>query len=128
MKFRCCLIGISWLVTLGVFCHGHDHAVAGSPRPSSSASETTFLVKPYLQLGDVSPGKVAEDLVLLWHADDVEAVWAVEFQTGAEAAWRLAPPPSSRKISVPGIVSHRLYRVAFQGLMPGKEFAYRVRK
>ncbi len=76
MKVRCCVIGISWLVALGVICHGHDHEVDASPRSSSKASETTFLVKPYLQLGDIPPGRVAADLVLLWHANDGEAVWA----------------------------------------------------
>ena len=128
MKVRCCVVGVSWLVALGVICHGNEHRVNDSPRPSSNASEPIFLVKPYLQLGDVSPGKVVDDLVLLWHADLGEAVWAVEYQTGAEAAWRLASPPTSRRITVPSIAPHQLFRVALTGLVPGKEFAYRVRK
>jgi acid phosphatase type 7 len=128
MKFRCRLIGVSWVVALGVVCHGHDHRVDASPRPSSDASETTFLVKPYLQLGNVSPGRVTDELVLLWHADLGEAVWAVEYQAGVEAVWRLSPPPASHRSSVPGIAPHRLFRVALTGLVPGKEFAYRVRK
>jgi hypothetical protein len=128
MKFRCCVVGISWLVALAVIGHGSDHRVNGSPPPSSNASETTFLVKPYLQLGDVTPGRVVDDLVLLWHTDLGEAVWAVEYQTETQAAWRLAPPPTSHRITVPGIAPHRLFRAALTGLVPGKEFAYRVRK
>jgi acid phosphatase type 7 len=128
MKVRCCVVGVCWLLALGVICHGNGHGVNDSSRPISSAPETTFLVKPYLQLGDVTPGRVTEDLLLLWHADDVEAVWAVEYQTGAEAAWRLAPPAVSHRITAPAIAPHRLFRVALKGLVPGKEFAYRVRK
>jgi hypothetical protein len=110
MKVRCYVVGVSWLVALGVICQGTDHRANDSPRSSSNASETPLLVKPYLQLGNVSPGKVVDDLVLLWHADLGEAVWAVEYQTGAEAAWRLASPPTSRRITVPGLAPHQLFR------------------
>jgi hypothetical protein len=41
---------------------------------------------------------MAEDLLLLWHADDVEAVWAVEYQPAGEATWRLARSRSTAEL------------------------------
>jgi len=92
------------------------------------ASDTAFLVKPYLQLGDASPGKVPHDLVLVWHADDTEAVWTVDYQAGAEATWRTTAASTTRRITVPGIAPHRVSRAILQDLATGAKFAYRVRK
>ena len=74
-------------------CLGHDHVDAGSPQLIAEASDVTFLVKPYLQIGDAPPGSAIKDLVLLWHADDVESVWRVEYQPEADATRHVAAPP-----------------------------------
>ena len=105
--------------------------VNGSPRPSSDASETTFLVKPYLQLGNVSPGRVADELVLLWHADLGEAVWAVSrISDGNPGSPVLAPPPTSHPDHGTGHRSTQAFSVRIEpDLVPGKEFGYlQVRK
>ena len=122
------MLGIPLLVALGVLCQGYDRVVDGSLRPSSATPEPTFLVQPYLQLGDAAPGQVAHDLVLLWHASAGQAAWVVEYQMGADTAWTLAAPPSSHRITVLGIDPHWLFRTVLKGLVPGKEFEYRVRK
>jgi hypothetical protein len=87
---------------------------------------STFVVKPYLQLGDIAPGHIVHELILLWHADDQEIAWAVEYRANAEASWRKTANTSSRRIAVVGTAPHRVYRTVFDGLTPGAEFAYRV--
>ena len=86
-----------------------------------------FIVKPYLQLGD-APASKTGDLVLLWQAEDVDADWSVEHRAAADAAWRKAEVPWSRRIAVAGVAPHRVYRAGLKGLAAGLEFSYRVRK
>ena len=128
MKFHRYLISVLWLAALYIICLGYHYVAAGSPQPATKASDATFLVKPYLQLGDAAPGSAIKDLVLLWHADDAEAVWSVEYQPGAEASWRMATPPTSRRIAVLGVAPHQVSRAVLKGLIPGREFSYRVLK
>ena len=128
MTFRRYMVNMAWLVALGVVCHGHDQVI-DNPAPSSTTkSASLFLVKPYLQLGNIARENNGRDLVLLWHAEDSEASWVVEYQTVGQAAWSLARPPSSHMIAVSGIAAHRLFRAALVTLAPGKEFGYRVRR
>ena len=63
-------------------------ALAGS---SSFAAEV-FIAKPYLQLGD-APTSTSGDLDLLWHADDADADWTVEYRAGSDPAWKKAEAP-----------------------------------
>ncbi len=87
-----------------------------------------FVVKPYLQLGD-DPSKAGPgDLRLLWQGDDVDADWSVEYQAGKGRPFQAAETPTSRRVAVPSIAPHRVYRVDLKGLIPGESFAYRVRK
>jgi hypothetical protein len=102
--------------------------LAGRPSLERKTPAEEFLVQPYLQLGDVPPGVVIQDLRLLWQAEDAETDWAVEYRSGAEGSWRRAEDPAMRRIAVPGITPHRVYRVVLKGLAPGGEFAYRVRR
>ena len=55
-----------------------------------------FLVRPYLQLGDVPPGVVARELRLLWQAEDLEADWAVAYRPSVEGPWLSAEAPAMR--------------------------------
>jgi 3',5'-cyclic AMP phosphodiesterase CpdA len=87
-----------------------------------------FLVRPYLQLGEVPSGGSAGDLRLLWQAEDMDADWAVDYRPGAEASWRAADASAMRRVDVPGVSPHRVYRAILKGLEPGGEFAYRVRR
>jgi hypothetical protein len=83
-----------------------------------------FVVKPYLQPGhSVEAGKV----VILWHASDVDADWAVETRPAADMPWTvLAKVPEFVRIAVPTIEPHRVYRLALHGLDAGKKFGYRI--
>jgi 3',5'-cyclic AMP phosphodiesterase CpdA len=83
-----------------------------------------FLATPYLQLGE-SPR--IDDLTLLWHADDVDARWSVEFQSPEGTDWRAAEAPTHRRIILDDVEHHRVYRSVMPGLEPGEPFRYRVK-
>jgi hypothetical protein len=105
-------------------CEGNS----GSPSAGETAPVEVFLVRPYLQLGDIPPGAVTADLRLLWHAEDQEAEWAVEYRQGAKGAWRTAEVPEARQVALPEVAPHRVYHAVLKGLTPGAEFAYRVQR
>ena len=110
MKYRHSLVVAPFLASLATTCLGQQHQQSvGSLASSAKAADAPFLVKPYLQLGDAPPGRVGGDLALLWHAEDAEGGWSVEFQPGAVAAWQSATAVTSRRIAVPGIAPHRVF-------------------
>src|SRR5579883_1119175 len=100
-------------------------AIFGLAAEAAKPAEA-FLVKPYWQLGDAP--SVDGSQSLLWHAEDIAAEWTVEFKTAADSLWRRAAPPLMRRVEVPSVAAHRVYRVVFRGLPPGGDFSYRVRK
>jgi len=128
MRIRRGSIGARWLLTLASTLVLSEELAAGRLGPGAKAGEVDFLVKPYLQLGNALPGRVAEDLGLLWHTGGVEVGWVVEYRPGPGAAWREAEAPIARGIAVPSIAPHWVYQAALKGLNPGEPFAYRVRK
>ena len=57
MKYRHCLVVAPFLASLATTCLGQQHQQGvGSLASSAKAADAPFLVKPYLQLGDVPPG------------------------------------------------------------------------
>ena len=105
------------ILALGLLAFAGQAAMAADP----------FLAKPYLQLGD-APASKSGDLALLWHADDVDADWTVEYRTNTDQPWTKAAVPLIRKVAVPSVAPHRVYRAALANLPPGSEVTYRVRK
>ena len=98
-------------------------ARATTSKAKVPAPEAPFLVKPYLQLGHTqATGK----LVLMWHAADTDAEWAVEYRPGPGTRWQAAKAPAARRVAVAGIEPHRVYHTPLTGLEPGVMFAYRV--
>lgn len=87
-----------------------------------------FLEKPYLQLGDAPRLAASESLVLLWHASTESSDWAVDVRASKEQKWHAAAAPTARRIAVPTIDPHFVYRAQLNALIPGEEFHYRVRK
>lgn len=89
-------------------------------------SDSPFLVKPYVQLGDAPKAADRERMVVLWQTEDVDGRWAVEVKHGGR--WMKADAPTMRRVAVEGIAPHRVYRAALTGLAPGALFEYRVQK
>src|SRR4051794_10555837 len=115
MLFAAAAVGaLSWAVWAWVMTR---------PADPNARRVGPFLATPYLQLGE---HPAADDLTLLWHADDRDADWTVEVRSPVDAPWRPAGPPSHRRIILDGVERHRVYRAVLPALVPGEPFRYRV--
>ena len=105
-------------------------ALAGAmPAPTDQAITTPddpFIVKPYLQLGDLPRLSPTEPVRVLWQAaNDVDAKWVVELRQRESEPWRSAIASGGRLITMAD-GSYRLFSVPLTRLEPGREFEYRV--
>ena len=97
-------------------------------RTTPADDNDPFLVKPYLQLGDVPRLRAVERMVVMWHCADDDGDWTVEFRDGRAGEWIATSDPPIARVAVDGIAPHRVYRATMIGLTPGREFEYRVRR
>jgi 3',5'-cyclic AMP phosphodiesterase CpdA len=123
MRPRRWLIAACLLLALGSSSLRCRDFTLDLPRPSVRVLPGGFLVRPYLQLGDAP---MPRTLRVLWQAEDLEAAWALEYRSGTEGPWRPAVAPTWRRVAVPGVMAHRVYRVDLKDLEPEAAFAYRV--
>ncbi len=105
-------------------------ALAGSTAPAAdqavAAPDDPFIVKPYLQLGDLPRLSPMEPVRVLWQAaNDVDAKWVVELRQRDSEPWRSAIASGGRLITMADS-SYRLFSVPLTRLEPGREFEYRV--
>jgi 3',5'-cyclic AMP phosphodiesterase CpdA len=87
-------------------------------------AQDAFLVKPYLQLGDAPRVAKQERLELLWQAEDHDDAWRVEVQVGK--GWVPQTKPDFRRLAVPPLPAHRIYRATLRNLRPDGRVPYRV--
>jgi acid phosphatase type 7 len=98
--------------------------IAGRQLPA----DPHFIVKPYLQLGDVPRLSPVENLRLVWQAADTPGTaWLVEVRQAGADTWRPLVGATGRLISN-WDVPYRLFNVPITRLQPGREFEYRVSK
>ena len=119
MKSQRWLIAACGLLALSLTSLRCGDGGAELPATGVTSPVDGFLVKPYLQLGDVPPGAVARHLRVLWQTDDQEAGWTLESRPGVDGPWLLAEAPTMRRVAVPGVEPHRVYRAILRGLAPG---------
>ena len=105
-------------------------ALAGAAAPAAdqvvAAPDDPFIVKPYLQLGDLPRLSPTEPVRVLWQAaNDVDAKWVVDLRQRDSEPWRSAIATSGRLITMAD-GSYRLFSVPLTRLEPGREFEYRV--
>ena len=84
--------------------------IAGTtPRANpQSGVESPFLVKPYLQLGDLPRLSSTEPVRVLWQAaNDATATWTVDVRQSDQESWRAAIATGGRLLGTPG----SLYRI-----------------
>jgi hypothetical protein len=125
--FLCSCSTLSWAQDEAASTRGieRDSSLDTVARSGRKPLQNAFLARPYLQLGgSQAPGK----LLILWHAPDVDAPWAVEFRTQADRDWKTAKAPKFNRVAVAGIEPHRVYRATIKVVEPGGAFSYRVRK
>ncbi|HEY9868448.1 MAG TPA: metallophosphoesterase [Candidatus Obscuribacterales bacterium] len=86
----------------------------------------TFVVKPYLQLGN-NPGRSdKESMELTWWTSDEGHLWAVEVKRAGSDRWSGAELPVEDRIKIQGMKPKRRLRVKLTHLPPGARFDYRV--
>ena len=92
----------------------------------AAAADDTFLVKPYLQLGD-SPSR-ADRMALLWHTGDTDENFSVEVRMNGSKSWKKMAQPSFTRVVVRTIEPHRVWSANLEKLRAGEQFEYRVLK
>lgn len=122
--------GLVILVVLAWGCARSEEPPAAGRGGSAqtAAAGSPFLVEPYLQWGGSPDQSAAPSLEVHWQTDDSDGQWSVEYALAEGQAWREAEPPAMRKIVVPPIEPHRLYRASLKELPPGGRIPYRLRK
>jgi phosphodiesterase/alkaline phosphatase D-like protein len=102
-------------------------AIAGTSA-DQSALDNPFIVKPYLQLGDLPKLSPSEPVRVLWQApNETDAKWAVDVRQRDDEPWRPAIVTGGRLVGTPD-AQYRLFTVPLTRLQPGTEFEYRVSK
>ncbi|MCA9805018.1 MAG: metallophosphoesterase [Cyanobacteria bacterium HKST-UBA02] len=86
----------------------------------------TFIVKPYLQMGQGDFTSRKASLALIWHADETAADWGVQVAAGDSDDFHDAGLVYSREMRIAGIKKHHRFRVDLTGLESGKIFKYRI--
>lgn len=85
-------------------------------------AQTSFLVKPYLQIGYEGKPNALE---LLWHSSDTGSKWEVEFSNDG-ATWVSSNIITTQKIKVKGTIPFNVYHAYLDNLNAGVTFKYRV--
>ncbi|MGC8641380.1 MAG: purple acid phosphatase family protein [Isosphaeraceae bacterium] len=120
------------LLSLLVLVWGCNHAAEPVATEAKvpvwkAANASPFLVEPYLQWGDSPDANHGHSLEVVWQTDDFGAEWDVQYGFDRQKPWLKADPLAMRRIVVPSIPPHRLYRAHLPNLQPGGRFSYRVR-
>ncbi len=93
---------------------------------TTGTSDSPFIVKPYLQLGDLPRLSPSEPVRVLWQAaNDTGAKWTVDVRQRESDLWRSAIGTGGRLVETPDTL-YRLFNVPLTRLEPGREFEYRV--
>jgi hypothetical protein len=134
MRFASSVITALWLLVSGpATAQQQDTAPSPTLAPTPPLAGTArpkgiFLVKPYLQWGDAALHGSSCGLAVQWQAEDEASDWSVELRPGIDRPWTKTERPAGRRIAVPGIAPHWVYRATLKNLVPGDRFAYRLRK
>jgi hypothetical protein len=128
MRPRRWLIAVCGLLALGSSSLHCCNFAVDLPGPGVQVLPGGFLVRPYLQLGDDPSAAGSGTLRVLWQTEDADAAWELEYRPRVEGPWRPADPPRSRRVAVPGVRAHRVYRADLVDLEPGSLFPYRLRR
>lgn len=87
-------------------------------------AQDVFITKPYIQIGD---HPTTQSLQILWHADDINADWSLEY-LNAKNIWTKSESIRFNRVAVKGIQPHRVYHATVAGLISGTKFTYRISK
>ncbi len=88
---------------------------------NNATAQSTFLVKPYLQVGYEGN---QNELSLLWHTTDTLNKWSVEIKT--DKSWVTSADISFNVVNVKSVSPFVVYHASLKNLLLGKDFNYRV--
>jgi acid phosphatase type 7 len=95
---------------------------------ASVESGETFVVKPYLQLGDHPSLEKSERMDICWSARADEGKWRVEVRGDEKESWKKQPDPASRPLESDPRGNLLGLESTISGLTPGAQFEYRILK
>ena len=99
----------------------------GSPLWATGTNSAILIVPPYLQLGNHGSAlQSPEWCVVMWHTDNADVKWTVEFRQSPTSDWAQAVNVTGTKITVDKIPEHYVFRAELRNLLPGEEFEYRL--
>lgn len=87
MPVRRYMVNMLCLVAIGVVCRGHDCEYTSLAPLCATVSGADFLVRPYLQLGDITTPNATIALSLLWHTADIDVAWLAEYRIPSAELW-----------------------------------------
>ena len=95
---------------------------------ATSNAEQSFIVKPYLQLGNHPDLQQDENLDLLWITSGNQDAWNLSTKNAGKSQWQQQQAP--RKVILSYSVPEKLYLWdnAINGLSPGQKFEYKLSK
>ena len=123
MKHTPFLLNLSIALSLSGLFTGLPAAAQAVSPPASSAINSPFVVKPYLQIGR-QPGPT--HLQLMWHTADESAAWSAQVRLTPKQEWVNMDAPQSTRVAVAGVAPRWLLNSALGNLEPGKRFEYRL--
>lgn len=101
---------------------------AVSAENGSLETDSNFIVKPYLQLGNHPLLEPEEKLELLWVADGNQDIWKVQTKSGKQTQWLEQKPAVKNILSFSVPEKLYLWDNAIEGLRPGEKFQYKLTK
>lgn len=127
-RFRIILLSIAALLLIACSLV----AITQAPLASAQPQPPTFLVKPFIQLGNAPVLKPSESLEIVWLTIEKDMksaeMWKAEFDPTNESKWNNAKITQLQQLGF--IDSTPFYRITAEvtGLKPGKPFSYRLLK
>ncbi len=94
----------------------------------SLETDSNFIIKPYLQLGNHPLLEPEEKLELLWVADGNQDIWKVQTKLGKQAQWVEQKPACKNILSFSVPEKLYLWDNPIEGLQPGEKFQYKLTK
>ncbi len=118
-----CLLGL--FVVLWCFTRRPTTHVAVEPEDLSANLADTFIIKPYVQLGNYPRQGSTEQLELLWHAKSAHS-WAVQARVYGESSWRAPVAVTAQTLTIAALGETERCLVTLHRLPAGVEVEYRV--
>lgn len=120
-----CLIGFALLWLWRSRRQARQHP-AREPKDLSAHYADTFIIKPYVQLGNASRQADSEHFELLWHArPDPRHRWLVQYRVRGQADWKAAAV-STEVLKIAAIGESEHSSAVVRPLPAGANIEYRV--